>query len=109
MVYEGTLKFLKTAHLFKEKGQNDKASVYVMKASSAIIELMGTLDHTVAPEFADSLEKLYLYILEGLRLSLEKEGTNEIQEAIDMVSNLKGAWEEAFAAQASEAIKVSTN
>jgi flagellar secretion chaperone FliS len=96
MVYDGAIKFLKTAKFLREKDQETKAQVQLFKACDCVAELLATLNYDAAPEVAASLQRVYLYILEGLRLSI-KNGTNkEIDEGMQMLGSLKATWEEAL-------------
>ncbi len=96
MCYDGLLKFLKTAKLLTEKGQADKSSVYILKATNVIVELIASLKPEESPEFAENLKNLYIYLIERLRESLEKGTVDGIDYVIDVIASLKDTWEEAL-------------
>lgn len=96
MCYDGLLKFLKTAKLLVEKGQADKSSVYILKATNVIVELIASLKPEESPEFAENLKNLYIYLIERLRESLEKGTVEGIDYVIDVIASLKDTWEEAL-------------
>jgi len=105
MVYEGTLKFLRTAKMLMEKNQSGRASVYILKAASALIELISCLDFDKSPEIADTLKNLYVCLLSRLRNALQDNSIKEIEETINILGTLKDSWEEAFLHHNAELLK----
>ncbi len=102
MVYDGTLGFLKKARILISKGKAEKANTYLLSATNAVIELLGTLDYAKAPDFCKSMESLYMYVIERIRASLEDYNLKDLDEAIKVISSLKQSWEEAFQAMGVE-------
>jgi flagellar secretion chaperone FliS len=99
MVYDGAIKFLRTAKFLREKDQESKAQVQIFKACDCVAELLATLNYDASPDISAALQGVYLHILEGLRLSI-KNGTNkEVDESLMMLGSLKTTWEEAFSLQ----------
>lgn len=105
MVYKGALKFLNSAKIMMDKEQYDQAQAYVIKASSAVVELIATLDHSRSPDLANSLEKLYIYVLENLSKAVEERSSAKIEIAINIINTLTKTWEEAFEKMGKEAIQ----
>jgi flagellar secretion chaperone FliS len=98
MVYECTIKFLKMARLLMEKQLYDKSAPFVLKATAAIIELIASLDVERSPDIAGALKKLYIYCMDRLRKAIQERTPEDVDEVIKVISTLKEAWEEAFAA-----------
>lgn len=106
MVYGGAIKFLKKAKILMGKGQNDKAYLYILKAIAALVELISTLNHQESPEIAGALKKLYVYSMERLRYSIQSGEPGPIDEVVEILSELKASWEEAFGGVAGGALKM---
>jgi len=96
MVYNGSIKFLKTAKLLRRKKKGDRSKIYILKAIACVVELISTLNHDESPEIARSLKSLYVYIVDILRKSIQSETDDGIDESLDIMSTLREAWEEAF-------------
>jgi len=106
MVYGGAIKFLKKARLLAKKDLRHKANVYILKAIAALVELIATLNHDESPEIAGALKKLYVYAMEQLRQSINEDNIEGIDEAINILSQLKSSWEEAFSSQDSSTLQM---
>jgi flagellar protein FliS len=95
MVYDGAIRFLiegknaMTAKQIEEQNRN------LTKAQTLITELMTTLDHTINPELARNLEKLYLYMLDKLVDANVYDKIEYIDEVILLLKDLRDAWSEA--------------
>jgi len=98
MCYDGILKFLRTAKLLISKNQKEKSDIYILKASNVILELIATLRHDEAPEFASALKSLYIYILDRLRESVRTGNEDGIDYAINTITQIRQTWEEALGA-----------
>ncbi len=95
MVYDGAIRFLiegKNAMLSKQLEEQNRN---LTKAQTLITELMTTLDHSVSPELARNLEKLYMYILDKLVDANVYDKPENIDEVIILLKDLRDAWAEA--------------
>ncbi|MCD4783769.1 MAG: flagellar export chaperone FliS [Candidatus Eremiobacteraeota bacterium] len=107
MVYDGTLKFLKMAKMLIQKDQADRARVYVFKATLALLELISSLDCDNSPEISNALKSLYVYLLDKLKIVLQNNSIEDIDEITGILESLKEAWKEAFSSTGDEHINLS--
>lgn len=94
MLYNGALKFINQGKLFIEQKNIPSANESLKRAQDIIDELNLTLDMNY--DLSHNLRSLYTYILEKL---LEGNLTKSIQpldEAIEMVTELRDTWKEAM-------------
>lgn len=92
MLYEGALKNLRMALENIDKKNVNGAHRCLIKAQQIIMELNLSLNMD-AGEIAENLRSLYIYIHQRLvQANVKKDGTI-IQEAIDLLSELKEAWD----------------
>ena len=64
----------------------------ISKAVAILGELRSTLDHTVAPELCDSLDRLYLFFQEQLSMANIKLDPSYIDPVVRLMSDLRDAW-----------------
>ena len=84
LLYEGCLKFIRTAKLRLEEKKTAEKGKNISKAIAVVSELVNTLDHSVGSELSHDLEALYLFVIDKLieaNMKNEKEGL-EIAERI---------------------------
>lgn len=96
MCYDGLLKFLKTSRLLLEKGQKEKSDIYILKAVNVLVELIATLNSDESPDFSNNLRNLYVYLMGRLRDTMQSGNIEGIEYSINVISQLKDAWEEAI-------------
>ncbi|AJQ26081.1 flagellar export chaperone FliS [Pelosinus fermentans] len=92
MLYDGALKNLRNAqHCITSKDING-AHRMLIKAQDIIKELNFTLNMS-AGEISNNLRNLYLYMLQRLvEANMAKDNT-KIEEVVELLSTLKGAWD----------------
>jgi flagellar secretion chaperone FliS len=108
MVFDGAVKFLKTAKFYREKNMESKAQVQIFKACDCVAELLATLNYEASPDIANALQRIYLHVMEGLRQSIMHGTNKEIDESMEILGSLKQSWEEAFSKQESQLQKTGT-
>lgn len=92
MLYQGAIKALKKSIELIDRKEFGEKGDQLIKAQDIIMELNLALDMKTG-EIAQSLNQLYLYVYRKLvvaNLEIDKEA---IQEVIDILENLYGAWE----------------
>lgn len=94
-LYDGCIRFCKAAQVQMEAGDVAGKGRMISKAVAIIGELRSTLDHNVAPELCDSLERLYVFFQEQLSLANIKLDPTYIDPVIRLMSDLRDAWSQA--------------
>jgi flagellar protein FliS len=93
MLYAGAIKFLNIAKEGIKSKKLDIANNNIIKAQDIISELMTSLNFE-AGEIAHNLYSLYLYINRRLLESNIEKNSEIINEVLNLLNTLKGAWEE---------------
>lgn len=94
MLYEGAIRFLKEAKQatiendFKTKGEK------IGKTIDIITELNAVLDLKKGGEIASDLRRSYRFMLEYLTQASFKKDPEMMQQIIDQLETLHGAWKE---------------
>ncbi len=94
-LYEGCIRFCKAAKVQIEARDVPGKGKSISKALAIIGELRSTLDHSVAPELCDRLDRLYMFFQEQLSLANIKMDDTLIDPVIRMLEDLRAAWVEA--------------
>ena len=96
-LYDGCIRFCRAAQVHIEAGDVAAKGKMISKAVAILGELRSTLDHEVAPELCDSLERLYIFFQEQLSLANIKMDPALIDPVIKLMGDLRGAWGTAVA------------
>ncbi len=92
MLYQGALRFLDRAQADNVQ-PNDPQFVYLLTRVEAIVaELRVALDPSHAPQIADNLEQLYLFVEERLRQAGMEHSKAPLGDARKVLENLLDAW-----------------
>ena len=94
LMYRGLEKFIKQGILFVEEKDVEKANNAIIKAQDIVRELMSSLDMNI--EISKQLYNLYDFILSTLIQANIKKDKSKLQDALDIVTGLKEAWEQAL-------------
>ncbi|MBM7615394.1 flagellar export chaperone FliS [Alkaliphilus hydrothermalis] len=94
MLYNGALKFINQGKLFIEQKNIASANESLKRAQDIIDELNVTLDMNY--EISHNLRSLYTYILEKLLEGNMTKSIEPLEEAIEMVTELRDTWKEAM-------------
>ena len=94
-LYDGCIRFCKAAQIQIEEGDVPGKGRMISKAVAILGELRSTLDHSVAPELCDSLERLYVFFQEQLSMANIKLDPSYIDPVIRLMSDLRDAWAQA--------------
>lgn len=93
MLYEGCIKFLKTAKNYIDEKNIQESHNNLVKAGDIISELMATLDTSY--DISKQLMSLYIYMLEGISQANIKKDGEKVLEIIGLLEELKDAWQQA--------------
>ena len=94
MLYNGALKFIGMAKIDIQNKDIPKANESIMRAQAIIQELNLTLNMDY--EISTGLRSLYTYILEKLVDANISKDPKYLDEAAEMVTELRDAWKEAM-------------
>lgn len=94
-LYDGCLRLCRTAQLHIEEGDVAAKGVAISRASAILGELRSTLDHKVAPELCDQLDRLYLFFQEQLSLANIRMDPAPIAPVVKIMGELRNAWGQA--------------
>ncbi len=94
MLYNGALKFIGMAKIDIEHKNIPKANESIMRAQDIIQELNITLNMDY--EISTGLRSLYTYILEKLVDANISKDAKYLDEAAEMVTELRDTWKEAM-------------
>lgn len=94
MLYDGCIKFMNIAKIAIEEKNIKKANDNLLKAQAIISELDLTLNKEI--EISKNMHLLYDFILNRLIESNLKKEVSLIQDAYEIVVDLRDAWKEAM-------------
>lgn len=77
-----------------ERGDVIAARSALVRAHAIVSELQATLDRTIAPAFADQLDRLYDYVLHNLFVSHIEGRPAELAPSSHVLRDLRGAFAE---------------
>lgn len=107
MLYDGAIRFIKTALQGMQQHDNEKTSTNLGKAQSIVSELMGTLNFDY--EISKNLYSLYEYTNYLLIEANIRKDATKAEEAVGYLMDLRETWLQASKiASGQEASPVST-
>lgn len=93
LCYEKAILFLGRAKTLYQEGRFDQKFFMLDKAIGIINELNAALDMEKGGEIAKNLDAIYNYLMRILLQGDVKREMSAFDEAIQILSDLKGAWE----------------
>lgn len=94
MLYDECLKQIRIAKKYIEEKDIEKKNSALQKAQDIIIELMSTLD--MSYEISFNLMRLYEFVCRLLVHANIHNTTKELDDALDLITELREAWAEAI-------------
>ncbi|WP_229520849.1 flagellar export chaperone FliS [Paenibacillus sp. GM2] len=94
MLYQGAIQFASKAQLAIREDNISETNLFIQKTQNIVYELMSSLDMKQGGEIALNLRNLYLYMVDRLIEGNIKKSEEAIAEVINMLEELKSAWEE---------------
>jgi flagellar protein FliS len=91
-LYDGALRFLRTAALAIEEDDVRAKGVALNKAHAIVSELLITLDHEHAPELCRQLEALYSFVLDRIVKANHECDADKVEDAVRALLPLRDAW-----------------
>jgi flagellar protein FliS len=92
MLYDGALRFMNDAKLAISRRDIAARREAISRALAIISELQSTLDLDSGGPIAESLDKLYQFVIERLMDASFKQDVRPIEEALRVVSTLRDGW-----------------
>ncbi|MGL4389178.1 MAG: flagellar export chaperone FliS [Brevinema sp.] len=93
MLYAGAIRFVHISIDAIKNNQPDVANLNAIKAQDIVSELLSSLNFD-AGSLADELSSLYIYVHKLLIEGNIKKDILSLKEAINVLENLKGAWDD---------------
>ena len=93
MLYDGAIRFLKTALVKLEKKDLEQTHVHIVKAKDIVSELMASLKVEQAGEIGQNLHRLYGYIFNRLIDANIQKNQAFIEESIELLDELRLGWQ----------------
>lgn len=91
-LYDGCIRFCRAAQVHIEAGDVAAKGQAISRAVAILGELRSTLDHEVAPELCDSLERLYVFFQQQLSLANIRMDAGAIAPVVRILGDLRDAW-----------------
>lgn len=95
MLYEGLVRFIKTARIFNEQKNLEKTNETLLKAQAIIVELQSTLNMDY--EISTQLDALYDFMYERLVEANLQKSDQPMAEALEIAEQMRDTWKEAMA------------
>jgi flagellar protein FliS len=97
MMYSGAMRALRKAIESVESGNRLEKAKQLNKTQEIINELRATLNFDISNEIAKNLDMLYDFITQRLLKGNLDNDVKPLNEALNILVTLNGAWEEAIA------------
>lgn len=94
-LYDGCLRFCKLAQQQIEDGDTAGKGLSISRACAILGELRSTLDHKIAPELCESLDRLYLYFQDQLTVANLRMDAGPLLPVLKLLGDLRDAWGQA--------------
>jgi len=94
MLYDGAIRFGNQAIACIDVRDIQGKSIAIQRFQDIIYELISSLNFKEGKEIAENLNSLYTYVIDLSNLSNTKLDTAFMKDAINIISELKSAWEQ---------------
>ncbi|MBU2509924.1 flagellar export chaperone FliS [bacterium] len=92
MLYDGTIRFLKTAIIKIEKNDLEGAHTAIVRAKNIISELLTSLNTDNSGRVGASLKSLYVYMFNRLIDANIQKKVDYVEEVYDLMAELREGW-----------------
>lgn len=93
MLYQGALRFLERADASTVDPSDPQFAYLVTRVESIVAELRIALEPSHAPQVAENLEQLYLFVEERLRQAVLSKSKAPLADVRTLLTNLLDAWQ----------------
>jgi flagellar protein FliS len=94
MLYQGALRFLERAAKCDPNEPSSDFTHWLSRAEAVVSELRVALDSAAAPEVAEQLERLYLFVESEIFTAMTERKRQPIDNARSVLEKLQQAWAE---------------
>ena len=95
LVYDSMLRFLAEGKREMQKKNYEAKNTYLLKTQRLLGELIIAIDHSVYPELAANLDRLYRYLYDRLTYANIYDDEAVLMEVAGHLNDLRGAWKTA--------------
>jgi flagellar protein FliS len=92
LLYQGAIRFLDSAAACDPKGVDSQFDHWLSRADDIVVELRLALDGTHAPQVAESLTDLYLFVETEIARARRERDVTPLAGARSVLVTLLGAW-----------------
>ena len=96
MLYEAAVRYQIYARTALQRGQTADARNHLRRVRDIFGELIIALDHTVAPELAGNLARLYTWLIAEIGRAGSEGAPSRIDDTLAVTQNLLDGWTQAF-------------
>lgn len=100
MLYNGAIRFAQIAIEAINNNNIEVANIHIIKSQNIVSELLASLNFD-AGSIANELSSLYIYIHRLLVEGNLQKNTQPIQEAVELLTNLKEGWDDILLVESS--------
>ena len=94
MLYDGAQRFLRRAGAEMRAGEIEATHNDLRRAEAILAHLNTVLDHEHDPQLAGQLSAIYRFCLEHLNRARFQQTTEELDEVVAMLGELRESWAE---------------
>jgi len=92
-VYNGAINFLRQARESFENSKSDEGRIYCSRARKCIVHLYTTLDMEKGRDVAESLARLYAFLVERIDQASAIKSIELLKEIENSMATIKQGWE----------------
>lgn len=96
MLVDGAVKYSKIGRQAIEDKDVKKSHENIVKTQDIFYELLNSLDRKSGLEWVDSMESIYLFIIDRLVQANIKKDVAIMDEVIPLIENVRDTWHEAY-------------
>ncbi|MBV8780176.1 MAG: flagellar export chaperone FliS [Phycisphaerae bacterium] len=92
MLYDGAIRFAEKGRLALEKSNFEESYTSLSRAQKIIVELSGSLRHSIAPELCGKLASLYNYVYRKLVQGSAERNVAAVDEGLVILRHQRETW-----------------
>lgn len=96
MLVDGAVKYSKIGRQAIEDKDVKKSHENIVKTQDIFYELLNSLDKKSGLDWVDSMESIYLFIIDRLVQANIKKDVAIMDEVIPLIENVRDTWHEAY-------------
>ena len=92
MSIDGAIRFATQARHFWEAGEDERASDSLIRAQQIVSQLLGGLDHQVAPQLTGKVASVYLFVYRALVEANLRRDVEKLDDAMRVLEIERETW-----------------